>query len=666
MKRILVVFLLLPVLSRAEAPEKILPKTLVLKSVSWYESQAVAWREEISHHQRNAEAWLNYYAASYFGQQPQDQLNQLVGSMEQSVPGTFELLVVKGWNSGYQQEAYDYLQKAYTAHPEKPETYGLLQSLSEFNLDEKERALFSDRLVKSSQVSTSLLSYSYNVLMSLEPSSVLITEGESTTTPLYILQDVMHVRKDISILNLDLLTNTSYLEKKFKSLGLSLNGPINTANLRSTLCALLPADNKDKKFYYALTVSKDNLSSIKEYLYVVGLASVHSLTNVDNIAQIRKNLEKEFLLDYLRVDFNGESKSATGKIFSANYLVPMILLYEAYRGEGNQSKAKELRQLMEKIAADTGKENMIASFLEETITDEIPYFSYPIIVKELDGKFRPISDKLHAQESEVTNEQYNYFLNYLSTNSLTDLYEKYKFDFSAYDEPALSLMKGYVSPGGLHKKGNQFKTYPAVNIRYESAIAYCDWLTTQYNNSPDHKFKKVKFRLPSIDEWQVAAAGFKNPTSWKLDDLTAEVKIYPKGEEFGKNFEKKIVSLKDPEILYPWFRVFNYRNSVVNRKGCYLGNFKVPDNITCPGIKKGGIMAADGFLAMSITEAYFPNDVGLFDVVGNVAEMTLEKGKACGGSWNHTPEESTIKSINAYTKPDAAIGFRIFMEIVEK
>ena len=77
-------------------------------------------------------------------------------------------------------------------------------------------------------------------------------------------------------------------------------------------------------------------------------------------------------------------------------------------------------------------------------------------------------------------------------------------------------------------------------------------------------------------------------------------------------------------------------------------------------------MAADGFLAMSITEAYFPNDIGLYDVVGNVAEMTLEKGKACGGSWNHTPEESTIRSINTYTKPDAAIGFRIFMEVIEK
>ena len=91
MKRLFVLFLLLPLASWAEAPEKILPKTLVLKSVSWYESQATAWREEISRNQRNAEAWLNYYAASYFGQQPQDQLNRLVQSMEESVPGTFEL-----------------------------------------------------------------------------------------------------------------------------------------------------------------------------------------------------------------------------------------------------------------------------------------------------------------------------------------------------------------------------------------------------------------------------------------------------------------------------------------------------------------------------------------------------------------------------------------------
>jgi formylglycine-generating enzyme required for sulfatase activity len=74
---------------------------------------------------------------------------------------------------------------------------------------------------------------------------------------------------------------------------------------------------------------------------------------------------------------------------------------------------------------------------------------------------------------------------------------------------------------------------------------------------------------------------------------------------------------------------------------------------------------ADGYFSMSPTAVYFPNGMGLYDVVGNVAEMTDEKGKACGGSWNHPPEESTIKSINVYKGPDAAIGFRILMEVIE-
>jgi hypothetical protein len=35
---------------------------------------------------------------------------------------------------------------------------------------------------------------------------------------------------------------------------------------------------------------------------------------------------------------------------------------------------------------------------------------------------------------------------------------------------------------------------------------------------------------------------------------------------------------------------------------------------------------------MSITTSYFPNGIGLYDMVGNVAEIVKEKGIACGGS----------------------------------
>jgi hypothetical protein len=45
--------------------------------------------------------------------------------------------------------------------------------------------------------------------------------------------------------------------------------------------------------------------------------------------------------------------------------------------------------------------------------------------------------------------------------------------------------------------------------------------------------------------------------------------------------------------------------------------------------------------------------------------MIDEKGKACGGSWNDTPEASTIRSVKIYQKPNDTIGFRVFMEVVE-
>jgi hypothetical protein len=58
--------------------------------------------------------------------------------------------------------------------------------------------------------------------------------------------------------------------------------------------------------------------------------------------------------------------------------------------------------------------------------------------------------------------------------------------------------------------------------------------------------------------------------------------------------------------------------------------------------------------------------MGLSDVVGNVAEMIDEKGKACGGSWNDSPRESTIRSVKSYVKANDTVGFRLFMEVIEE
>ena len=74
----------------------------------------------------------------------------------------------------------------------------------------------------------------------------------------------------------------------------------------------------------------------------------------------------------------------------------------------------------------------------------------------------------------------------------------------------------------------------------------------------------------------------------------------------------------------------------------------------------------DGFPITAKVASYFPNDMGLFDVAGNVEEMIDEKGKACGGSWDHPPEESTIVSIHRYSRPSGTVGFRFFMDVIVK
>ena len=61
------------------------------------------------------------------------------------------------------------------------------------------------------------------------------------------------------------------------------------------------------------------------------------------------------------------------------------------------------------------------------------------------------------------------------------------------------------------------------------------------------------------------------------------------------------------------------------------------------------------------------NELGVYNLKGNVAEMILEKGVAKGGSWVHTNEETTIEKDFKYTKPQSWLGFRcVFVEIIQQ
>jgi formylglycine-generating enzyme required for sulfatase activity len=309
--------------------------------------------------------------------------------------------------------------------------------------------------------------------------------------------------------------------------------------------------------------------------------------------------------------------------------------------------------------------------LEEssTLLDEVTILEkklYRFEIKKLEAAMKLVKGNLYACQTEVTNKEYNQFLSYLLRSNQMALYKKYKPDISQHEGSLLIFFKGYHLQQ-LESKENKYhksyNDYPIVNISHEAAIAYCEWFTDLYNSTKGKKkFKKVNFRLPKLKEWQIAALGYKKFQSWELDENEVDVGI-PKnlGEEVA--VKKRMIPVKGSDILYPWYGVYEYRNKAQNNRNCWLGNFKIPSGAPlCQALPAAG----DGYAITGKTGSYFPNGMGFFDVVGNVAEMIDEKGKAYGGSWNHFPNESTIRSVDDYKGQSGAVGFRVFMEVIEK
>ena len=66
---------------------------------------------------------------------------------------------------------------------------------------------------------------------------------------------------------------------------------------------------------------------------------------------------------------------------------------------------------------------------------------------------------------------------------------------------------------------------------------------------------------------------------------------------------------------------------------------------------------------------YYPNDYGLFNMSGNVAEMLSEPGQTKGGSWRSSGYYIQIEVEDEYAgweKPNPMIGFRYFMEVIHE
>jgi formylglycine-generating enzyme required for sulfatase activity len=256
-------------------------------------------------------------------------------------------------------------------------------------------------------------------------------------------------------------------------------------------------------------------------------------------------------------------------------------------------------------------------------------------IKDIERSLCQVKDSLYASKYEVFNLQYRAFLFDLKHTGQNEIYEQAMVDTnvwiteSNYYEPYIRYY--FRHPG--------FNDFPVVGVSYEGANLFCQWLTQTYNNYPKREFKKVEFRLPTQEEWEYAAScgGKRGPYAWGGQYL-----YNSKGRALCNFWE-----IGDEKIYYDSLKnEFILKN--VNNKKFIHDSLHYNMNNT------------------QTVNYYFPNDFGFYNMCGNVAEMTLDKGIACGGSWKSPGGDVQVKSKKYYSKPTCDIGFRFFMVIIEK
>ncbi len=227
--------------------------------------------------------------------------------------------------------------------------------------------------------------------------------------------------------------------------------------------------------------------------------------------------------------------------------------------------------------------------------------------------------------TEVTNRQYNYFLNSLLKDSMLAGYELYKPKHEGWTN-VNSVNPFYISLKETYST-DKYLDYPVVNISKEAMMAFTVWLN---NNEPN---KNVFYKLPSIEEW-----------------------IY------GFNPYNK-------DSVYSWYNEFQ------SNKNAILGNFAELDQeqwryeqrtneVWFEGLDSNGYqIKIDG--PQEVHSNYY-NDFGIYNMSGNVAEVVYLANDTSdqyvwtkGGSWRSPPYYGRKHVWERYILPSPCVGFRV-------
>jgi len=332
-----------------ETPEKQISFAREKKSHSYYVRQADLWYNELKTDYKSEHHWFNYYRAcrnaqgtadwkdDFVKESPSLKLGQeIADSMKVHIPETFTYYFVAGSTGGVTSDG-DLLMKAYKLNPDFEGIHATMVTYATSIFDSTLRKDVNQRWYIRNEFSIGLLSYAYNVLMSLEPNSIILSEHDNDTYPLWMLQDAKNIRPDVTVINIDFLLYENYRKKIFDKLKIK---PIELGfidlnkyaeNWEKVVHHFVNSYKIDRPFYIAMSMAPERYEGLNANLHIAGLAFKYSTSKVDNTLLNKQLIENKFLLDYIYNHFYNDISEDFVNQLNLNYLKSFKICSHYYK-----------------------------------------------------------------------------------------------------------------------------------------------------------------------------------------------------------------------------------------------------------------------------------------------------------------------------------------------
>lgn len=340
MKKIIGSLSLVLLIFGATAQEKQTVHSVIVewRDVEWYKTQEKLWKAEIDINKKNNEAWMNYYSAvrairncSYDNQKELKLYTELghkiANDLFVTLPESFEANYIMYWDRGLGDNDEKFLAKAYQLKPNDPLV--LLDYLinSEIKRDKETFSRVARKLFEINRISSGALNWGYNVLTEVTENGIVFTAGDNDTYALWIVQEALNYRKDVTVINTSMIQLDDYRAKLFKDKGIAPFDFDKNELFETKLFKHIFENNAKISVHVSTSASAQFTdTTITENLYLTGLTYVYSKVDVENIAVIKRNFEKRFLLDHLTKTFSYSYGDLDSRI-KHMYLPGLMKLY---------------------------------------------------------------------------------------------------------------------------------------------------------------------------------------------------------------------------------------------------------------------------------------------------------------------------------------------------